>query len=344
MTTQNRQRASVVVALVALAGALLGGWIAGLIDGGAHVATASFVVGTRDLDPTDRARASSNLSDEAKIPATYAAVAESERIERLAIAQLEASDSASDVTIESEVATGSNIVAITARASDPAMAQQLALTVGELTTAYIDDLGDVYTLTLLDAPTGSNRTSTSRILGALVGGIVGILIGIALIAIKHRQRDEAEFDHDAESALDDAEYGRLRLREETARSDRSGVPFWLATVRVTFPWRASGNKSDELASPNSQDRQHIIEEIIPTLRPFDQLLDVDRLEADTLAAILPALDDDEIARLTRHWRDDIRSRLARTHGHGAIVSVSSCRYTDHEFVGDAHATRLAEAL
>lgn len=335
----------VFAAVITAAGALF------LVDqrAGGYESTGTYVVRPQVGDESDAIRATANLSGTAKTTSTFAYIAEGDLIGERARERLERVDpSLGSYEVEAAVAPGTNVVTISVRSDDPTLAYDMAIAVGAETVAYIADLGDVYTLGVIDPPTDPQRLLTAWVnpIWLTSAGFVGIIVGLAAVLAADTlfprgfRRDHHNPIPFASTDGGDATYTRLRLREEMARADDSGVPLKLAVMSVKVP-DFEGRRSG--AAPlDEDDIPRIAQAVTPLLRGFEHLRHVGDA-AGTFAAILPSASDARVATLTRDMRSATVERLDR--GMGAVkVVVSACTYQDHEFSGDTEARVLAEQL
>jgi capsular polysaccharide biosynthesis protein len=182
-----------------------------------YESSATFVVKPRDANAEELVRAIDTLSRRVEINSTYADISESKLVEERAIErlQLSSADTAS-LKITSRVVTGTNLLKISGRASQPELAQAFTSAVADVTAEYITNLGDVFTLESLDPPSGSRkpvspRSRSTMMLGGLLG--IGLGLGLALTAeVLGRKSEDADVQGRAEQRLLDEEIGSYGRR------------------------------------------------------------------------------------------------------------------------------------
>ncbi len=151
-----------------------------------YEASATYIVRISSAsDEKNSISALNTLISSDDIPATYAKVANSRLIKRQAADQLGLSSSQrSDLTSNSQLVAGTNIIEVTAKGSDPVLVMDYANEIGEQMLQFAATLYGTYELISLDDATQPRRPVspdifTNLLLGALLGLSLGI--GMALI-------------------------------------------------------------------------------------------------------------------------------------------------------------------
>lgn len=116
------------------------------------------------------------------IPATYAKVANSRLIKRQAADQLGLSSSQrSNLTSNSQLVAGTNIIEVTAKGHDPVMVMDYANEVGNQMLNYAATLYGTYELIPLDEATQPRRPiSPDFFTNLLLGAVLGLTLGIVM--------------------------------------------------------------------------------------------------------------------------------------------------------------------
>lgn len=145
----------------------------------------TFVVRPRVVESADVIRAIDTLARGVEINATYAAIARSDQIQQRATEHFDSEEIPEIKSVSAQVLTGTNIIEITVTGSDPEGVRAMAQAVGDETVMFVESLGDVFQLQLLDAaavprgPAGPNRLLT-----LIVGFTVAttLAVGISVVA------------------------------------------------------------------------------------------------------------------------------------------------------------------
>jgi capsular polysaccharide biosynthesis protein len=116
------------------------------------------------------------------IPATYAKVANSRLIKRQAADQLGLSSSQrSNLTSNSQLIAGTNVIEVSAKGDDPVIVMDYANEIGDQMLQYAATLYGTYELISLDEATQPRRPISPDIFtNLLLGAILGLSLGIAM--------------------------------------------------------------------------------------------------------------------------------------------------------------------
>jgi capsular polysaccharide biosynthesis protein len=152
-------------------------------------ASATYIVnpagGQEDL--RDRAAVLEMLSRREEIAGTYAEVANSRFIKQQAVDELGLSSAQRrDLSVDSQVMAGTNILEITVEGSDPLLVQIFTDMVGTKTATYVEELYEAFVLKPLDmASLPSSPVGPSRMINLILGGILGLALGAGLAFLAH---------------------------------------------------------------------------------------------------------------------------------------------------------------
>lgn len=126
------------------------------------------------------------LGGQPTVANTYASIATSEIIKHNAIETLGISlAQASNLTVDSRVQNGTNVIEITVEGSDPLLVQTFANKIGESTVDYVHKLDSVYDLVILDsAKSPDNPIRPNLRLNLVLGLALGFSLagGVVLLA------------------------------------------------------------------------------------------------------------------------------------------------------------------
>jgi len=313
----------------------------------------TFVVRPRSLDSEEVVNAFDTLIRGVEINATYAVIARSDLIRSRAEERVGPEVSTSDLSVDAEVVTGTNIVSISVRGLDREAAQAFAEAVGAETVAYVVELNDAYQLDPLDPPTspaspaGPNKRLTLA-LGLMFGAALGV--GLALLAEYLRggktpsssvEREEASVFNviDGQTDVYNEPFFRIRLRQEISRAKRTGRSFSFAVLHVA---PSSDDGSLLSRDPASRDRHRVAEGLKEALHEEDVLASLDD---GTFALLLPEMPVSEAQELAVDMEGELQARIdGDGNGSGPRISIGVCEYCDPAFLGDPEAERVARRL
>ncbi|RPJ42352.1 MAG: diguanylate cyclase [Chloroflexi bacterium] len=192
-------------------------------------------------------RQSLDTLENASVINTYAEIARSRKIYELAKAgESAASTSASaaaggaqaPVEILVNVIQKTNLIRIDARGGSPQQVHSMANAVADQSIAYVNDLNELYEITVLDSaelpalPYSPNVLRDTGLAAAL-GSIFGIF---AAFAVEYLRRPIGVFESlsilDGETGLHNKRYFLQRLREEINRSKRNKRPLSVCLINL----------------------------------------------------------------------------------------------------------------
>lgn len=264
-----------------------------------YESSGTYIVRPRAAATDDVVAAFNALSRGVEINSTYAAIARSDAIEEIASEEL--GTSASGLTVDSEVITGTNMIRISVQGEDPDPLQPFAEAVGEASVAFIAGMNDAFVLQLLDAPSdpgapvGPNKALTivtGAVFGVILGGVLAFLIeyfsGVAGLRLSFEALDPR-------TGAFNSEYFSLRLKEEIARIDDTNESFVVGRIRLL-------ERDNEERVPPPKRVREVIELISEAIRPQDVLCTT---EPGTLAVIFPGLTEADCEPVLKDWKSTI---------------------------------------
>lgn len=259
----------------------------------------TFIVRPRAVNSEEIVQAFNTLARGVEINSTYALIARSSLVE--AQAEEAVGESASGISVGSDVVPGTNTIRITVEGEDPEKTQAFAIAIGNATVDYIDALEDAYQIQALEqpelpkSPSGPNKGLT-----IVVGGIFGIVLGAALAVVidyaagAMGRRSSFEILNPALGTYN-AEYFSLRMREEISRVDSGSYSFSVGEIKLR-------DLENEANLRNVQVLRRITDLISGALRAQDVLCTT---EASTLAIIFPNVSGADCRRVLDDWKKSI---------------------------------------
>lgn len=209
-----------------------------------YEATNSFILKPRTeliISEEDTVKAIDTISNRLEINTTYAKVATSRLIFNAAISTMNLTkNEAKELSIDSQVLPGTNVLEITARGGNPQIVQQFANIVGQETLNYVSNLYDVFELHVLEEAVVSGQpTAPNRPLIMILGVIFGLSLGITSIFLSGLLLPEEEnvkyFDiMDHEFGTFNRPYFLMRLRDEMARAQKYRYPLAISLIKVNL--------------------------------------------------------------------------------------------------------------
>ena len=141
----------------------------------------TFVVGPRAVNAEESVRAFDTLARGEAINATYASIASSDLVRARAEARVDPSIETNGLDVSAEVLTGTNILEISVRGSDPEAVKELAVAVSQEAVSYVSDSDEGYKLSPLDEPRlNSSPVAPNKSLTIATGVFLGALLGLGL--------------------------------------------------------------------------------------------------------------------------------------------------------------------
>ena len=283
-----------------------------------YESNATLVVRPRTSISEDAVRAIDILSSRVEITSTYANIARSRLIRDRAIERLGlTAEERSGLEVTGKVVTGTNLLEIGVRGTDPDTVAAFAATVGSSTVEYIASLDEAFQLAILDdARTPTNPIAPNKRFTVVLGAAFGLLLGVGLALLvealgwpvpggarsskKPRSADRFNIVDSGTGVYNEA-YLLMRYDQELARS-RSG-PVCLGFLKV----QARDAETGVAKTPSKRDLRAVVETIQPTVRDEDLLA---YLGSGSFVVMLPEVDPEYVERLLEQWVDDIAGPTA----------------------------------
>ena len=234
-------------------------------------------------------RALDMVSRRVEINTTFAEVASSKLIEKLATERLQLSpDQLKGIHVSARVIGGTNLMELTVQGRDPFVAADFAGAVGIETVKYVSNLYDVFELEPLDdAAIPSDPVKPVFAFNIGLGALLGLALGIGVVFLVQyiQAPHDIEMEYfniiDRDTGAFNKSYFLLRLWQEMVRAKRNKYPLSLGLVKIEYR-----NLGNDLPSSSNQAealrRAKILTEKI--VREEDILA---RFDTDILALLLP---------------------------------------------------------
>ena len=204
-----------------------------------YQASATYLVGVSSATTDQKSRISALdlLTNRNEIGGTYARLANSRTIKSLAAKEL-GWTSTDNLSVTSQVVSGSNVLEITVEGRDPVKVRDFANAIGDQTAKYVQTLTESYELQPLDKAVVPGSPASPGLPGNLMlGGILGLVLGFALAALAEYLGSPAEsvagFNIlDERTGIFNTPYFMLRLRQEMGRTKRNGHALSVALLNI----------------------------------------------------------------------------------------------------------------
>jgi capsular polysaccharide biosynthesis protein len=228
-----------------------------------YSARATFVARLNEslMDDRSSTGALDLLSRSSEISTTYSEVAKSRRIKFFAGERLGLDPATrADMSVDSRVVPGTNIIEITAEGAVPEQARDYANAVGQETISYVRSLYPAYELVPLDeAITPFDPARPNKTFNLALGVLAGLLLGVGMAFLatslsseKIEEEQEAEPDTPQmdgeiqklrqELALYHMQFERTQQQLEQTKEALSGIQQGTVTTQVPVnPVTAMGN-------------------------------------------------------------------------------------------------------
>lgn len=218
-----------------------------------YSATTTYIVAPNSLfeDAKSFMSGLSVLSQQDAIASTFADIASSGKIKRLALNKLSI-ESGKDYSIESQLRNGTNIIEITVYGPDPVITRDLANSAGSIIEDYAQGLYEIYALTQLDeAQLPTSPTSPKVVNNLLLATIFGLVLGIGLAFLAYYLETPLNQVFsvnilDEETGIYNKSYFMQRLTEEMVRARRNRYSLSLALMQVDNLNLLKGPNSDKV--------------------------------------------------------------------------------------------------
>ncbi len=321
----------------------------------------TFIVRPRVLDPEEAVRATDALNRGVEINSTFARIARSDIVKARAKDDLrEAGLPTSGLSVRSEVLPGTNIIEIGATGDDPDVVAAYATTIGEETSAYLDEIGEIYVLQQLDAPEAPDEpTASSDTFTLIVGAVFGLGAGAALAfaaAYLGEQSDPtamAIWDETTGAYTED--YFRHRLLQEMSRCNistdmrarpepkrRRNIAYGAFTVGLLTIHTSDERTNGSEPGPTPDDLHEAAHFLQPHLRVEDVFA---YLGDNTFGVIFPDLPVEPARDVLTLWTAHIAAAASSRDGANPVnATVRVCECDGKGFLGDAETIKLANAV
>ena len=268
----------------------------------------TYVVRPRTENVDDAARAIDTLVRGVEINSTFASIASSRLIRSRAKELVDSSINTSGLKTSGRVIAGTNILELSVVGEDVNAVHALAVAVGEVTVAYIQDLDEIFELTPLDAPrvprvpVGPNRPLTIM-LGVIMGALLGAALAVGIELLRPGRGSDVGSDSGSNSdpsagadleLLDENQFGQL-FGEEVARADAGQTSFTLGMLTVD-----SGDSSAQNAKgdPTAAELDRLARHTMPSYSHHWRVVSLGDASFAVIASDLPA---DEAEELVTAW-------------------------------------------
>jgi diguanylate cyclase (GGDEF)-like protein len=264
------------------------------------------------------------LSQRAEIANTFAEIASSRRIRRLAFSSLSL-ESGQDYSTSSTLRRGTNIIEVSAKGPDPVIARELANAVGAISEEYMQGLYEVFRLVPLDEATiPVNPVSPKRFNNLVLAILFGLVLGGGL-AFLAEYLEAPLTSAVSVNIIDDGtgvynkEYFLRRLSEEMVRAKRNRYPLSLALMQVDNLSMLKGASSTKV-------RAELLRQIAMLTGQYLREEDiVAYLESDIFALLLPDMTGENAKALMEY----LHTRIAWT----PFESSNGLKFNLKSFIG-----------
>ena len=269
-----------------------------------YESSGTYVVRPRSVDVEDAARAIDTLVRGVEINSTFASIASSNLIKGRAKERVDPSIDTSGLKTSGRVITGTNILELSVTGEDPTAVHALAVAVGEITVSYIQDLDEIFELTLLDPPrvpkipVGPNRPLTI-VIGVFLGALFGAALAVGTEAfISGRDPD---FGPDSETGvtgpsgadldvLDENEFGQL-FDQQVLRAHAEQRSFTLGMLTIAHDPASTQNAKGASASAGLEQLARLN---MPSYRDQWQVVSLGEASFAVIESELPTDESEEL--------------------------------------------------
>jgi capsular polysaccharide biosynthesis protein/GGDEF domain-containing protein len=309
----------------------------------AYVATSTYVVAPTPSFRSDVLSAMTLISRQSEIAETFAQIAMSSYVAEAVHAELGLAADAPSVTIESQVRPGTTVLEVTARSSDPQLAERYANATGIVLLDYLEGVNDAFRLVLLDAANTALPVPSGLILNVALGLVVGLAMGAGLVLavrwLRGLGRPQPPEIVDSESLAYNSAYFAMRLRQEMSRVRRSDRPMVVALLRIV-PTGAF----DTLSSTARLEVLRIATAAFDTNTKVEDV--AARIDDSTFAVLLPDTSSDTAGNVVNVLRGAIDDRLRPAEGGPETIRLhcvsALLEYNGRSRIGERELMRRAE--
>ena len=264
----------------------------------------TYVVRPRTADVGDAARAIDTLVRGVEINSTFANIASSKLIKSQAKDLLDASINTSGLSTSGRVITGTNILELSVIGEDANAVHALAVAIGDVTVAYIQDLDEIFEITPLDAPrvpktpVGPNKPLTMMI-GVMMGALLGaaLAVGVEMLSPDRGSDVESGSGSSADPSsgadlelLNENQFGQL-FGEQLARADAGQTSFTLGMLTVDSGRSLAQNAKGD---PTSVELDRLAQHTMPSYSHHWRVVSLGDASFAVIASDLPADDAEEL--------------------------------------------------
>lgn len=272
----------------------------------AYVATSTYVVAPTPSFRSDVLSAMTLISRQSEIAETFAQIAMSSYVAEAVHAELGLAAESPSVTIESQVRPGTTVLEVSARSSDPQLAQRYANATGIVLLDYLEGVNDAFQLVLLDAANVATPVPSGLILNVALGLVVGLALGAGLVLAVRWLRGLGQPQPpeivDSESLAYNSAYFTMRLRQEMSRVRRGNRPLVVALLRIV-----PGGAFDTLSSAARLDVLRIVTAVFDANSNVEDI--AARTDDATFAVLMPDTTADAAGSVVEVLRGAIDDRL-----------------------------------
>jgi capsular polysaccharide biosynthesis protein/GGDEF domain-containing protein len=200
------------------------------------VATSTYVVAPTPSFRGEVLNAMTLISRQSEIAETFAQIAMSSYVADAVRDELGLAADGPEATIESQVRPGTTVLEVSARSSDPQLAQRFANATGIVLLDYLEGVNDAFRLVLLDAANEATPVPSGLLLNVALGLAVGLALGAGLVLAVRWLRGLGQPQPpeivDSESLAYNRAYFGVRLRQAMGDVRRTRGSLALALVRA----------------------------------------------------------------------------------------------------------------
>jgi diguanylate cyclase (GGDEF)-like protein len=313
-----------------------------------YESTARLVVNAQGGSVGDNLDALTLINRQQEVTDTFAQISASKRIQDAAVEALQLTGSQRhDVSITSRPLTGTTLVDITARASDPSLAQAYANAVSAALVDYVRQTSAFFQLSVLDEAGVPDRPVSPNVplivgLGAVAGLVLGTGLAVLLEILRPQAIGGMREVVDPETWAFNESFLLYRLRQEMSRSRRTRRPVTLALIDVNH----QGVLDELLPRARTDALRRVVTVLDNHLRQEDMAA---RLEGTTFAVVLTDTTEAKAVPLV----DGLRARISgpalgttdgapvRANPAAGVVEYRSGKVTEAELIKQARSALLA---
>ena len=299
-----------------------------------YESSGTYVVRPRSVNVDDAARAIETLVRGVEINSTFANIAGSNLIKSRARELVDASISTSGLKTSGRVIAGTNILEFSVTGEDPNAVYALAAALGDVTADYVQNLDEVFELTLLDPPrvpkdpVGPNKTLT-MMLGVVLGAFLGAALAVGAETLNPGQGSDAESDSGSSAdppsgvdleLLDEDEFGQL-FGEQLARADAEHTSFTLGMLTIE---RGRSSAQHAKGNETSAELRQLARFNMPSYSDHWRVVSLGEASFAVIEVEMPADEAEELVTAwLRVWKAAIRdTELADVDLNGSVPHVS----------------------